>query len=115
MRDEQSGRSVSAASLRTDLELARDQIRALRAERDKLREKTRLQLGQQLDQLSAKDLTARIDELTQDNSRLAAQLGQATGENTQQRQRVTELEDDLAAARTSLRRMIRSNNQPPSP
>jgi hypothetical protein len=35
---------------------------------------------------------------------------QATTENTGLRQRVTALEDDLAAARTSLRRMMREQN-----
>jgi len=35
---------------------------------------------------------------------------QATAENTGLHQRVTELEDDLATARTSLRRMIREKN-----
>ncbi|MFD3842715.1 hypothetical protein ACFWWC_41770 [Streptomyces sp. NPDC058642] len=36
---------------------------------------------------------------------------QATAKNTELEQRVTELADDLAAARTSLRRMIRNKNR----
>jgi hypothetical protein len=41
---------------------------------------------------------------------------QATAKNTELQQRVTELEDDFAAARTSLRRMIRDENRPlPAP
>jgi outer membrane protein TolC len=56
------GGVVSAASLRTDLELARQEIRDLRAERDKLRETIRRQLGQQLDTISTKDLTTRIGD-----------------------------------------------------
>jgi hypothetical protein len=35
---------------------------------------------------------------------------QLTTDNQQQHQLVTDLEDDLAAARTSLRRMIRDTN-----
>ncbi|MFI7246355.1 hypothetical protein [Streptomyces qinglanensis] len=41
---------------------------------------------------------------------LADQLQQTTSENTALHARITELEDDLAAARTSLRRMIRDEN-----
>jgi hypothetical protein len=40
--DEQVSRPASPASLRTDLELAREEIRSLRAERDKLRQAARL-------------------------------------------------------------------------
>jgi predicted nuclease with TOPRIM domain len=107
-QDQRTGLAPSAASLRTDLELARAQTRDLRAERDKLREHLRLQLGHQLDQIRAKTLTERIDELTVHNQRLADQHSQAQAENQQFRRRITELEDDLAAARTSLRRMIRA-------
>jgi hypothetical protein len=66
----------------------------------------RHQLGRQLDALSHQDLTARIDELTAHNHRLADQLAQATATNSDPQARATALEDDLAAARTSLRRMI---------
>lgn len=104
---QRSGLTPSAASLRTDLELARAQIRDLRAERDKLLSHIRLQLGQ----IHSKTLIDRIGELTTCNQRLADQHHQATAENQQLCQRVTELEDDLAAARTSLLRMIRTGNQ----
>lgn len=57
--------SPSAASLRTDLELARQEITKLRTERDKLRQNLHKQLGRQLDQLTHRELTTRIDELTQ--------------------------------------------------
>lgn len=114
-RDERSGRAASADSLRTDLELARQQIRQLRAERDKLRANIRLQLGQQLDQLGSAALVERISELTSRNQLLAGQHSQAAAENQQLRQDIAELEDNLAAARTSLRRMIRDQNQPASP
>ncbi|MDF3147213.1 MULTISPECIES: hypothetical protein [unclassified Streptomyces] len=52
-----------------------------------------------------------IGEL-QENLRLSTAERQATTENTGLRQRVTELEDGLTAARTSLRRMIRNENRP---
>jgi DNA repair exonuclease SbcCD ATPase subunit len=110
-QDQRTGRTVSAASLRADLELARQQIRQLRDERGKLREHLRLQLGHQLDQLHSKTLIDRIDELTTHSQRLADQHRQATADNQQLRRRITELEDNLTAARTSLRRMIREENR----
>lgn len=108
--ERRSGTSASAASLATDLEFARQQIKQLRAERDKLRDTLRLQLGQQLDQTSSASLVERVDELTHANQLQAAQHQQVSQENRQLRDRVTELEDDLAAARTSLRRMIKKDN-----
>lgn len=107
--DERTGLNPSAASLRTDLELTRQEIKELRAERDKLRQNLQHQFGRQLGQLTHRDLVDRIDELTQHNQRLGDQNRQATVHNEQLQQRVTELEDNLAAARTSLRRMIRDN------
>jgi hypothetical protein len=110
--DHRAGLAPSAASLRTDLELARQEIRDLRAERDKLRDGIRRQLGQQLDAISAKDLTTRIGELTRHNQQLADQASQAVSDSQALRARIAELEADLAAARTSLRRMIRDENRP---
>ncbi|MCH0543143.1 hypothetical protein I3F58_27040 [Streptomyces sp. MUM 203J] len=86
---------LGPATLRTDLELARQEITTLREERDAA---------------SSQNLATRVDELTQHNHRLADQLQQATSENTALYARITELEDDLAAARISLRRMIRDEN-----
>lgn len=100
----------TAAALRAELDLARQEIRQLRGERDKMRGAIRHQLGQQLDALGTQDLTARIDELTHHNQQLADQLQQATAQSTALQDRVTSLEDDLTAARTSLRRMIRAEN-----
>ncbi|WP_192583096.1 hypothetical protein [Streptomyces albicerus] len=50
-------------SLRVDLELAREEIRKLRAERDQLQRSARLHRGQQFDQIGAADLTIRVHEL----------------------------------------------------
>jgi Family of unknown function (DUF6262) len=48
---QRTGQAASEASLRTDLELARAQIRQLRAERDELRDQVRTDLGHQLEHL----------------------------------------------------------------
>ena len=110
-RDQRTGLSASAASLRTDLALARQEITDLRAERDKLRGNLQKQPGRQLNALTHRELVDRIDELTRDNQRLNDLNRQLTTDNQQLAQQVTDLEDDLAAARTSLRRMIRDTNQ----
>ncbi len=113
IQDQRAGLTPSAASLHTDLELARQEIKNLRTERDKLRHNLQKQLGRQLDQPTHQELLTRINELTQHNQHLADQNRQLTTSSEQLQQRVTDLEDDLAAARTSLRRMIRDTNQPP--
>ncbi|MGW1761538.1 DUF6262 family protein [Streptomyces mirabilis] len=110
-RDRQSAGTASTASLRTDLELSRTEIRTLREERDRLKAALQRSLGQQLDQAATKDLVARIDELTSHNHELSTQLQQVRQDNSQLQQRLEEAEDDLAAARTSLRRMIRDESR----
>jgi chromosome segregation ATPase len=62
--------------------------------------------------LTAEDLTTRIGELTRHNQQLADQASHAAADSQALRTRIAELEADLAAARTSLRRMIRDENRP---
>ncbi|MFI5648992.1 hypothetical protein [Kitasatospora sp. NPDC051705] len=107
--------STTAATLRTELELARQEIKQLRRERDQAQTAVRHHLGRQLNALTTHDLTTRIDELTHHNHQLADQLQQATTHNNDLQQQITTLENDLAAARTSLRRMIRNENLSPNP
>ncbi|WP_435060292.1 DUF6262 family protein [Streptomyces sp. bgisy060] len=100
----------TTGTLRTELELARQEIRTLREDRDRMRQAIQHQLGQQLDALDTSHLSERVDELTQNNQRLEDSLQQATDDNHRLHARVETLETDLAAARTSLRRMIREEN-----
>ncbi|MER5359501.1 DUF6262 family protein [Streptomyces sp. NPDC002785] len=100
------GRQASPASLKSDLLMAREEITTLRQERDRLREAVRQQLGRQLDQVGNQQLTARISELTNANRRLEQEIAQLQP----MKERVDELEKDLAAARSSLRKMIRAEN-----
>jgi outer membrane protein TolC len=51
---------MTPASLRTDLAIARDQIKTLRAERDKLQQRLRLQLGTEIEGPDRAHLTARV-------------------------------------------------------
>jgi hypothetical protein len=102
---------ASLTSLRVDLELAREEIRKLRAERDQSQHNARLHLGRQLDQIGAADLTIRVHELNQSKAELEALLGAKTAETEGLARRVTELEDELTAARTSLRQMITNQSK----
>ncbi|WP_406296512.1 DUF6262 family protein [Embleya sp. NBC_00888] len=109
-RGRPAGTVAGAAGLKTDLELARQEISSLRTERDKLKGALQRQLGQQLDQVAAGDLIARINELTQQNERLIAERDALERERAEFEAKLAETEEDLGAARTSLRRMIRSEN-----
>jgi chromosome segregation ATPase len=108
----QSGLVPSAMSLRTDLELARAEITTLRTERDLLNLALRRRLGQDLDTLSTAELSTRVAELTRHNQQLTEHNHSLTSDNTALHAKVVELENDLGAVRTSLRRMIREQNTP---
>lgn len=90
-------------SLRTDLALARQEISALRHEREELRGSLRQALGRQLNNLSTAPLVDRLNHL-------ASELAEAQRSNTDLNLQITALQDALTAARTSLRRMIREQN-----
>jgi hypothetical protein len=107
---QQDGRQASSASLKADLAIAREEIAALRSERDRLRDAVRQQLGQQLDQVSNRHLVDRITELTEACRGLEQTRDRALAEAEALRLQVTTLDADLTAVRTSLRRMIREEN-----
>ncbi|MEV3961525.1 hypothetical protein AB0M34_11595 [Nocardia sp. NPDC050193] len=111
--DRESGRSDAPLGLKTDLAVARAEIARLRTERDQLNATVRRQLGQQLDQLASADLITRVEELTEQNKALTEHLARAQRGNAGLQDQLAEASDDLAAARKSLRRMIREENQPP--
>lgn len=94
----------------TDLVLARAEIARLRAEQATQQHQIQLALGVRLDDIAKADLVARVDELTRHNTALAADLARSNTETAALKAQIVGLEDDLAAARTSLRQVIRSNN-----
>jgi chromosome segregation ATPase len=100
------------ASLRTDLALARDQIRRLRAECDQLRRRLRLQLGAELDGPDRAELIDRVAELESQVRKLLVERDARATEANHAQRRIAELEDDLTAARESLRRIIKDHNRP---
>jgi hypothetical protein len=64
-----AGRSASEASLRTDLELAKQDNRRLRSELGRVKNALRERLGTQLEATSVETLRRRIDELIAANNR----------------------------------------------
>ena len=102
---------VTEASLRTDLAVAQNEIRRLRAERDKLRGRLRLQLGAEIDGPDRADLIARVAALEAASRQFAAERDARAAEASHAQRRVLELEDELTAARESLRRAIRQANR----
>jgi chromosome segregation ATPase len=102
---------ATPASLRTDLAVAQQEIRRLRAERDQLRNRLRLHLGGEIEGPDRAELITRVATLETVNRQLAAERDARTTEADHAHQRIRELDDELTAARESLRRVIRSTNR----
>jgi Family of unknown function (DUF6262) len=105
--------TTTSDSLRTDLAIAQEQIKTLRAERDKLQQRLRLQLGAELEAPDRAHLTARVADLEAINRQLVAERDARAIEADTAKGRITELEDELSAARESLRRVIKAQNRAP--
>ncbi len=102
--------TVAPAGVRADLAIAREEIKVLRAERDKLARRLRLQLGAEIDGPQRAELIAPVADLEAVNRRLVAERDAHSSEERTYERRARELEDELTAARESLRRMIRAEN-----
>jgi FtsZ-binding cell division protein ZapB len=109
-RDQHTGLAPSAASLATDLQLARAETSKLRSERDQLKTALQRQLGDQLDRLSQQSLIDRVDELTGQNQQLTTENERIQQDNEALRHQMAELESDLAGTRTALRRLMHQTN-----
>ena len=105
-----AGRSASEASLRTDFELAKQDNRRLRSELGRVTKALRERLGTQLEATSVEPLRRRIDELTAANNRYRSENVRLATELDVTLARLRTAEDDLAAVRSSLRRMIREQS-----
>ncbi|MCM4085114.1 MULTISPECIES: DUF6262 family protein [Paractinoplanes] len=98
------------AGWKVEQRLLQQDNRRLREEAERLKAAVRRHLGQQLDQVGAADLGTRIDELTADNQRLQTDLAREQTLNTDLTKQLVEAHDDLAAARASIRQLIRAEN-----
>ena len=101
---------ATPASLRTDLAIARAEIRRLRTEHDKLRNRLRLHLGAEIEGPDRADLIARLAEVEAVARQLLTERDARAAEADHARRQNQELEDDLTAARERLRRLIRETN-----
>lgn len=102
---------TTPASLKTDLAVAREEIRRLRREHDKLRQRLRLHLGAEIEGPDRAQLIARVADLEAVNRQLVAERDARAAEADTAGRRVQELEDELCAVRESLRRVIRTENR----
>ncbi|MFJ5095323.1 DUF6262 family protein [Streptomyces sp. NPDC088557] len=100
------------AGWKLEKQLLQEDNRRLREEVGRLKAAVRRSLGQQLDQFGAADLGTRVDELTAESQRLQAERDDALARVKDLTEQLSEVQDDLASTRISLRRMIRSENQP---
>lgn len=107
----QTNAPVTPTGLRTDLALAREQLRQLRAERDQLRARLRLQLGAEIEGPQRAELINRVADLEAVARQLATERDARTAQADQAQRHARELEDDLTAARDSLRRVIKDQNR----
>lgn len=98
--DRVEDRGPTPESVRTDPELARQEVKNLRRDRDTLRTQPQGMLGQQRTNLTTAPLVDRIDRLT-------SELTQTRSANQTLSARIEELEAELAAARIALRQMIK--------
>lgn len=95
---------------KVEQQLLQHDNRRLREEVERLKAAVRRSLGQQLDQFGAADLGTRVDELTADNQRLQDELDKAQVLITDLTGQLNEAHDDVAAARASIRQLIRAEN-----
>lgn len=97
------GSRASSASVAVDLELARQEISRLRAEREKLLDTVRRNLGQQLGQRPASDLADRVNELE-------GRLAETTAECDQLRAALEDAHEALAVKDAMMKKLMRQRN-----
>ncbi|WP_405898155.1 DUF6262 family protein [Streptomyces sp. NBC_00727] len=103
---------VSPAGLRTDLALAREEIKDLKKERDRLRNRVSLSLGAELEGVNQHELIERVQQIEQRNTALEHALSEARDQIAALEGQLRAAEDDLTAARASLRRAMRAVPSP---
>lgn len=102
------GQRVSPAALQAELAFARRELAEVQLERDELRRRVALTLGAAIDSDNIDGLQARVRELEVNNSLQAGEIIAGKRHANELSQQLQETEDQLIAARTSLRRSIRS-------
>lgn len=103
-------RLASPESLRTDLLLARDEVKRLRAENEKYLRRLRSVLGAEAEAASTPELLARVRELEAVSVDQHQRLILQDAELDTLRQLVDQLRDELEGKGEALRRMIHAQN-----
>ncbi|GAB3264569.1 hypothetical protein GCM10027562_29200 [Arthrobacter pigmenti] len=103
---------VSAAALQAELAFARKELAAVRLERNELRTRVALALGDAIDSENMDCLRAKVQQLEAANNRQASEVLAANRHANGLSQQLRETEDELIAARASLRRSIRAVPSP---
>ncbi|MEV8345715.1 hypothetical protein [Streptomyces niveus] len=98
--------------MRTDLALAREEIKDLKKERDRLHKRVRPSLGAELEGVNQNELIERVQQIEQRNTALEQALSEARDQIAALEGQLREAEDDLTAARAGLRRAMRSISSP---
>jgi chromosome segregation ATPase len=106
-RHSEQGAKVSGASLAVDLELARAELKNVRAERDRLKAKVQRGLGQLISQVSNSELEQRLQELGDQLQQRETSLAEVQGERDALRQKLAEAEDTVGSLRRALKQMMR--------
>lgn len=106
-----AGAGASAASLATDLELVRAEVRSLREERDSLKRAVQRGLGAKLDQEGVRSATQQIGDLQAELHRTKDELAAARSENADLQRRLDEAEEQVVAVREAGRQMFKSINR----
>jgi len=102
-----SASPTSPASLRTDLELARHEIAALRRSERTLRARLQRTLGAEIEQIDRSELVARIADLETLVANLRTENTGLAEANTRLTDLVAQQRDDLDTANTLLRRYMK--------
>ncbi|UQX12276.1 DUF6262 family protein [Candidatus Mycobacterium methanotrophicum] len=102
-----TARSASVDSLRTDLELARQEITQLRRSERKLRDRLQRTLGAEIEQIDRSELIARIADLEILVTKLRADNTELLETNARLTELVDQQGDDLDSANTLLRRYMK--------
>lgn len=109
-REQKAGSTASSASLATDLELTRTELRKVREERDRLKAAVQRGLGQQVDQVGSAEQVTRIQELNGQLQQRDSELTAARAEAERLRAELEEAQDNLGGLRLALKQMMRDNS-----
>lgn len=103
---------TSDPGLRADLLLAREEIRELRAERDKLNARLRKQLGAELDHEPRRELLARLTTLTAEHQHLTIERDALKTALSAAESAKDAIGAEIDAARAANRRLMRQLGRP---